>query len=117
MPEDLNLWESLLRENSKRSKIPEGNVLFVGELSCKKNSLLEKFCVSVPQTSVSNSGTLSANTELISYKYVNVNEIDDSQSDLDASNRIHLWALNEFVFKNALDLVFKPEKQERVELN
>lgn len=39
-----NIWESLLKESSKRVHLPDGAVLFFGGAGCGKTSLVNKLC-------------------------------------------------------------------------
>ena len=39
-----NIWESLLKESSKRVQLPDGSVLFFGSAGCGKTALVNKLC-------------------------------------------------------------------------
>lgn len=39
-----NIWETLLKESSKRVELPHGSVLFFGNASCGKTALVGKMC-------------------------------------------------------------------------
>lgn len=41
---NLNIWESLLKESSKRVQLPDGAALFLGNASCGKTALVSCVC-------------------------------------------------------------------------
>jgi energy-coupling factor transporter ATP-binding protein EcfA2 len=47
MSKPANIWESLLRESSKRGRLPEGSVLILGHAGCGKSHLVAKLCSTV----------------------------------------------------------------------
>ena len=54
LPAHINLWESLLRESSaSKTRVSPGVLFFLGDNSCGKNELLERFCDGVKGISVS----------------------------------------------------------------
>ena len=106
-----NLWETLLRESSKRSKLPEGTVLFFGNMGCGKNVLLEKFCSSNLDTKTSGIGRGKA--EVISYNFFNAADADDGPVDQESVSRVSVWSFNNQTFGGALDIVLNPTKIEK----
>jgi len=108
--ESLNLWETILSESSKRSRLPEGTVIFMGSNSCEKEKLIEKFCVAD-----ANGGLGRAKTEILSYDFFYaVDPSDDGPVDEESVTRVSLWSLNEQAFRGALEVVLDPSKIERL---
>lgn len=106
----MNLWETILRESSKRSRLPEGTVIFFGNSSCEKDKLVEKFCVID-----SNAEITRAKTEILSYDFFHaIDSSDDGPVDVESVTRVSLWSLNNQVFKGALDVVLDPSKIEKL---
>jgi GTPase SAR1 family protein len=61
MSKPVNIWESLLRESSKRGRLPEGSVLVLGHAGCGKSHLVAKLCSSVTSPNSSNSNSTAGN--------------------------------------------------------
>ena len=54
LPTQINLWESLLRESSaSKTRVSPGVLFFLGDNSCGKKELLERFCDGVKGISIS----------------------------------------------------------------
>lgn len=57
----VNIWESLLRESSKRGRLPEGSVLVLGHAGCGKSHLVAKLCAPVTSPNATAPAAAAAN--------------------------------------------------------
>ena len=81
-----SLWESLLRDSSKKSKLRECTILFVGEESSGKYELAN--CLS-------NADFKNINCELPVYFLLsNDDRNDEKYSSLNEAAKVHCWILN-----------------------
>ena len=103
MPHEL--WSSLLRESSKRTKGIEGVCVFVGDSGCGKSHLIEKLCV---QETKNQTSITRVDKEIISY---NTFEIDEAISNVEVSPRVGVWSFSDKCFNNALDIVVLPQTE------
>lgn len=103
-----NLWETILRESSKRARLPEGTVLFIGENSSGKNDLIEKL------TSADSKQSNRAKSEILTYSFFHAMDPDEGSVDVETVTRINLWSLGDQALYGASDLVLDPVKLERV---
>lgn len=106
MAEHSNLWETILRDSTKRSRLPEGTILFIGESCSGKNELVEKL------TSVDSKQSNRSKTEILSYCFFHATDPDEGPVDIETATRINLWSLGDQAF-GASDLVLDPTKLER----
>eukprot|EP01041_Mallomonas_annulata_P007060 gene7060-14364_t len=106
-----NLWETILRESSKKTRSPEGTVIFCGNKGCAKEKIIEKFCVT-------EANGVRPKTEVLSYDFFHA--VDPSENDgpvdLESVNRVNLWSLSNLAFYGALEVVLNPSKVEKLVL-
>ena len=75
----MNIWESLLKDSSKASKLPEGTIVFFGDSSCGKSALIKSIC--------SNESTASDNEmvgipDIVAYDSFLAGDIDEVSNDI-----------------------------------
>ena len=136
-----NIWESLLKESSKRVQLPDGAVLFLGNASCGKTALVGRVCADsdgpaqedvpkIPDITAYDSFVASDMDEVrpaplaISISYVYSMIILDfpthffsslqTLSDNFSTSRVGVWSISEKSFKGAAALVLQPSRIERV---
>ena len=117
-----NLWTSLLRESSKRSRVlPDSKVFVCGDSGCGKSTLLDKVC-NPSHTYASNFANNNADDlgkKFVEYNYL---ELDDSMvSDSNdgtgialSSSPVHMWAYDVRAFGNNFDYMQSITKQDKV---
>jgi predicted ATPase len=101
-----NLWSSLLKESSKRSKLPDSTCVFVGDKSVGKNAIIEKICAQTESTDA-----VGRIKDLISYNYI---DLDDGSSDAELMARINVWSFSSRTFNDCFEHVLRPKKGDRV---
>lgn len=127
-----NLWTSLLRESSKRSKVlTDSKVLIVGDPECGKSSLLEKLCTtSNTLTPNSSSSMLNNDNSLLSmangmhknfpktfvdYNFLEVDEslILDGGENV-TTTPINVWSFDPQSYGGQFDFANGLNKQDKV---
>jgi len=103
----VSLWETLLKNCSKRSKINEGIILYSGNNDSGKFSLLQALCNSNSNSknitkSAPNLPTYVLLHENNEIEFDNSNTMNENDSDND-SNKLHNWIIN----KNILLTIHK----------
>lgn len=101
-----NLWSTLLRECSKRSRFADAHCIFVGESMCGKSALVDKIC-----HEDQNLIALHSPNEFVGYDYF---DVEEGLSDSDLASKINVWSLNENFFENPLETFIQPSKNEKV---
>jgi GTPase SAR1 family protein len=101
-----NLWSSLLKESSKRSKLPEATCIFVGDQNVGKNATIEKICA---QTE--NKDLVGRIKDIISYNFI---DLDEGSSDAESVTRINVWSFSSKTFDGCFEHVISPKIIDRV---
>ncbi len=108
MSENVQFWESLLRESSKRTKQSESAVIFVGNSKSGKSSIIKQFCEKDKDSS-------RDGDEIISYYYFNLSNFDENAQNVE-SGRVSVWSLDEKSFGDFSDVVMDPTTLDNVRI-
>lgn len=84
MADEENLWQQMLRDCSVRSKLPEANLLLVGDAECGKSVLLERLDEAKLGPSKAANETHAVDT-LLAFKTMDVLDPRAKESDDDES--------------------------------
>ncbi len=84
MSSSVNIWETLLRDSSKRGRLPEGAILFVGNSGCGKSSLVRRLCAQGTE------GDIAGNSiDILRYDSFVAGDIDEVRNIAYSSFKIH----------------------------
>ena len=109
METNLNLWSSLLRESSKKTKYSDALTVFLGNSDCGKTKLVDKLCAHPSKEN--NVDVEYVSKEIVSYNFF---ETDESLSDTDLHSKVGIWSISDKCFDNALNTVVTPANTDRV---
>lgn len=97
-----NLWESLLRDSSKSSKLSQGTVLFVCDKTC------DSFKQDLLLLLSSNNNEINRNN-VLQYHYMNIEE---------SGNYVDLWSFDSSIWNgNDFDMFNEISSNEQVSLD
>lgn len=108
-----SLWESLLKESSKRTRQSRAVSTWFGDINVGKNSVISKFCTDSTtelsekeQTSVPGIRSIK---EILSYSYLDVDDVDS-----DSYSRVDIWSVNDKTFDESVENVVRPLESDKV---
>ena len=103
---ETTLWSSLLRESSKKFKVPQAACVVIGDVDVGKRKLVDNMCNSNKLSN--NQLNMNANdikTDIVSYNYLDYEEYDNDTS----VSKIHIWTLGLQTFDKAFEPVATTE--------
>lgn len=108
MSTSVNIWETLLRDSSKRGRLPEGAILFVGNSGCGKSSLVRRLCAQGAEAEV-----MSNSPDILRYDSFVAGDSDEGLSDNLSSTRVGVWSASEMTFQDTATAVVAPNSVEK----
>ena len=104
-----DLWTSLLRESSKRSKYHNDSIcIFLGDSDCGKTKLIDTLCTN--NNVKDSSANEYVSKEILSYNYFDI----EDNSSLDIPSKLGIWSISDKCFNHALETVVNPTKTNKV---
>ena len=108
---ETTLWSSLLRESSKKFKVPQAACVVIGDVDVGKRKLVDNMCNSNKlSNNQQNMTTNNIKTDIVSYNYLDYEEYDNDTS----VSKIHMWTLGLQTFDKAFEILVSPKKIERI---
>jgi len=110
---ETTLWSSLLRESSKKFKVPQAACVVIGDVDVGKSKLVDNMCNSNKLSNNQlNMNANDINTDIVSYNYLDYEEYDNDTS----VSKIHIWTLGLQTFDKAFEILLNPKKNERISI-
>ncbi|CAM9425402.1 unnamed protein product, partial [Ectocarpus sp. 4 AP-2014] len=122
-----NLWETMLRDAMRRSRLPSSTLVFVGPKCCGKSSLLDTFLEGQGSASTNNPSGSGASASggsgggdpiagqafhpVLSYAYLDAADPAEQGAERDESPpRVSVWSCSGLEFEPLLETVLRPEE-------